>query len=113
MSVIVFDVELTGTYNDDAMNSVIVHHESFEQASFPITHILNVASDELGWHTPWMELRCQKTGNALALMHYEKDSGGHWQKVSVTGTIPELHSRVDLYLLDHQPNRSIDAFLEV
>jgi hypothetical protein len=111
MSVIVFDVDLTGTYEGDVLDTVIVHHESFEQASFPITHMLNVAADELGWPKPWIELRSQENGEALALIQYEKDSDGYWVKQSVIGKIPEQHCRVDLYLLDHRPNRSIDAFL--
>lgn len=112
MSVIIFDVDLTGTYESDVLHTVIVHHDSFEQVSFPITHILNVAADEIGWPRPWIELRSQENGEALALIQYEKDSAGYWVKQSVIGKIPEQHIRVDLYLLDHRPNRSIDAFLE-
>lgn len=112
MSVIVFDVELTGVCDNDLIDNVIVHHESFEKVSFPIAHILNVAADEIGWPKPWIELRSQETGEALVLIQYEKDSRGYWKAISAIGDVPEQNSRVDLYLLDHRPNRSIDAFLE-
>lgn len=111
MAVIVFDVELTGNDGDDVWSTVIVHHDSFQQLCFPIMHILNVAFDELGWSKPWIELRNQETGEPMVLIQYEKDSKGLWIKQSVTGEIPERLCRVDLYLLDHRPNRSLDAFL--
>lgn len=114
MSVIVFDVELAGQDEDGhALEAVIVHHDSFENTAFPLTHILNVAADELGWPRPWIELRCQNTGDVLALIQYEKNSQGRWCNLGLDGKIPEKNSRVDLYLLDHKPNRSLDAFLEV
>lgn len=112
MSVVVFDIELAGPL-DNALNMVIVHHDSFEQVSFPLHHILNVAADELGWPKPWVELRSQENGDVLTMLRYEKDESGYWNATETYGTIPEIKSRVDLYLLDHKPNRSIDAMLEI
>jgi hypothetical protein len=112
MSVVVFDVELAGDNKNDVMYTVIVHHESFEKIPFPISHILNVAADEFGWQRPWIELRSQTTGEAFVLIQYEKIQN-QWVKASVSGTIPEINTRVDLYLLDHCPNRAIDALFDI
>jgi len=113
MGTVVFDIELAGAENEGPMHRVVVHHEMFGENSFPLTHILNVAADELGWPKPWLELRSQQSSDVLATLQYEKQENSIWEQTCCYGQIPESGTRVDLYVLDHKPNSTIDMLLDV